>query len=341
VNFVTDQHKHPDQHKHADQHAHADQHEHGAHRDPAAAVSKRRERRLLIAVALNSVIVVVQVVFGFIAHSLGLLADASHNLTDVAALGASIVAIRLARRRANAQRSFGYHRATILAAQANAASILAITMFIVYEGIKRILNPEPVEGGVVVVVAIIAAAANLLAVFAVKDSHAGHDHNMHSAMLHLVGDTAASVGVAVAGTVILFTGRFYWLDPAVSIGIGILIARYAWKLLRSTTDVLLESTPAGIDTAEVTRAIAEVRGVEQVHDLHVWSLSSEVHALSAHVVVLGHPSLEEAQLVGNEVKAAVRQRFAIGHATIELECEACEPIDNWCAPETPAINSYR
>jgi cobalt-zinc-cadmium efflux system protein len=322
--------------------------------NPALALSKRREQRLTVALGLNGVIVVVQIIFGFVAHSLGLLADASHNLTDVAALGASIIAIRLARRRATTQRSFGYHRATILAAQANAASILAITVFIVYEGIKRIQNPEPVQGGIVVLVALISAGANLLAVVAIKESHAGHTHpehaehpehghadhdddgsrvrdlNMHSAMLHLIGDTAASVGVAIAGAIILFTNRFYWLDPAVSIGIAVLIARYAWKLLRSTTDVLLESTPAGIESSAVRSAITTVQGVEQVHDLHVWSLSSEIHALSAHVVVLGHPTLEEAQIVGNNVKSMLRDRFAISHATIELECEPCAPIDDWC-----------
>jgi cobalt-zinc-cadmium efflux system protein len=323
----------------------------------ALALTKQREQRLIVALGLNGVIVVVQIIFGIVAHSLGLLADASHNLTDVAALGASIIAIRLSRRRATTQRSFGYHRATILAAQANAASILAITVFIVYEGIKRIQNPEPVQGGLVVLVALISAGANLLAVAAIKASHAGrhpghaehpqhaeHNHadhdddvprfrdlNMHSAMLHLLGDTAASVGVAIAGVIILLTNRFYWLDPAVSIGIGVLIARYAWKLLRSTTDVLLESTPAGIDSSAVRSAITAVDGIEQVHDLHVWSLSSEIHALSAHVVVVGHPTLEEAQLVGNDVKVMLRDRFAISHATIELECEPCAPVDDWCA----------
>ncbi len=316
----------------------------------SAVLSGRRERRLLMALGLNVVIVGVQVVFGLVAHSLGLLADASHNLTDVAALGASLVAVRLARRSANSQRSFGYHRATILAAQANAASILAITVFITYEGIQRILHPESVRGGLVVIVATVAALANLLAVVAVKErhedhsgyDHSGHDHgdlavpehrdlNMHSAMLHLIGDAAASVGVAAAGAVILITGRLYWLDPAASILIGLLIARHAWKLLRQTTDVLLESTPAGFSPAAILAAITAVEGVEQVHDLHVWSLSSELHAMSAHVVVQGHPSLEEAQLVGNAVKVAIATRFSIGHSTIELECESCAPEGDFCA----------
>ena len=304
-------------------------------------MSERRERRLMIALGFNGVIVVVQVVFGIIAGSLGLIADAGHNLTDVAALGASLVAVRWARRRPTPQRSFGYHRATILAAQANAASILGITVFILYEGVRRLLHPLPVSGGIVVVVAAVAAMANLGAALAVRETHAGHGHggdhggdlNMRSAMLHLMGDTAASVGVAIAGAVILATGGLYWLDPLVSMAIGCLIAYQAWKLLRATTDVLLESTPRGMRSADIIAVMAGVAGVEQVHDLHVWSLSSEVRALSAHIVLDGHPSLEEAQVVGAAVKAAVGARFGIAHATIELECEACSPVGDWCSIE--------
>jgi len=303
----------------------------------------------MIALGFNGVIVVVQVVFGIIAGSLGLIADAGHNLTDVAAIGASLVAVRWARRRPTPQRSFGYHRATILAAQANAASILAITVFILYEGVRRLLHPSAVSGGIVVVVAIVAAAANLCAALAVRETHAGHDGhghgghghggdlNMRSAMLHLVGDTAASVGVAIAGAIILATGGLYWLDPLVSMAIGLLIAYQAWKLLRSTTDVLLESTPPGLTSDAITAAMAEVAGVEQVHDLHVWSLSSDVRALSAHIVLDGHPSLEQAQVVGAAVKVALAARFGIAHATIELECESCSPVGDWCAIEGTTV----
>jgi len=291
---------------------------------------------------LNVVIVVVQVVFGLAANSLGLLADAGHNLTDAVAVLASLAAVRLARRRPTSERSFGYHRGTILAAQANAATILAITVLIVYEGVRRLIHPEAVSGGVVVIVAASAAAANLIAALALREGHShghvGHDHdeaegdlNMRSALLHMVGDALASVGVAVAGAVILLSGRFDRLDPIVSMGIGLLIAYQAWKLMRASTDVLLESTPAGLDLSRLTSTMAAVAGVEQVHDLHVWSLSSEVRALSAHLVLSGHPSLEEAQVVGEAVKVAVTRRFRIAHATLELECESCGDDGDWCA----------
>jgi cobalt-zinc-cadmium efflux system protein len=297
--------------------------------------NQRRQRRLTIALGLNALIVVAQVLFGLFARSLGLIADAGHNLTDVAAVLASLVAIRWARRRPTGQRSFGYHRATILAALGNAVSILVITVWIVYEGIQRLIHPEPVRGSIVLIVAAIAAVANILAVFAVREDHSGHAHgpdlNMRSAMLHLIGDAAASVGVAIAGTIILLVDGAYWLDPAVSLALALLIAVQAWRLMRATSDVLLESTPAGIDIDEVGAAIEAAPGVESVHDLHMWSLSSDVRALSAHVVLRGHPTLEEAQVVGTGVKSSIGPRFSIAHITLELECETCSPDGPWCA----------
>lgn len=306
-------------------------------------MSHRRESRLRIALGLNLVIVVVQVIFGIVAHSLGLLADAGHNLTDVAAVVLSLLAVRWARRRPTGQRSYGHHRATILAAQANAAMILAATVLITYEAIRRILHPHQVSGGIVVIVALLSAAVNLGAAFALREPDDGHDLNMRSAFLHMAGDAAASVGVAVAGLIMLLTKGHYWLDPVVSIGIGAIIAYHAWKLLRSTTEVLLESTPAGLDIAELTAVIDGMDGVEHVHDLHVWSLSSDVRALSAHVVLDGHPSLEEAQVVATAIKSTIGPQFSIAHATLELECESCMDEGPWCAIDefTPVIRRHQ
>jgi cobalt-zinc-cadmium efflux system protein len=301
---------------------------------------------LTIALGLNVVIVVAQIIFGLMARSLGLIADAGHNLTDVAAVLASLIAVRWARRRPTGLRSFGYHRATTLAALGNAVSILVVTAWIVYEAIVRLAHPVPVRGGVIVIVAAIAAVANLSAALAVREGHGGDDHgaahghdlNMRSAMLHLVADTAASIGVAVAGTIILLTNGAYWLDPLISLLLSLLIAVQAWKLLSAATDVLLESTPVGIDADEVSTAIAAVEGVEQVHDLHVWSLSSEVRALSAHIVLDGHPTLEQAQVVGAAVKRTIAPRFGIAHVTLELECESCSDDGPWCAiDDAPAV----
>ncbi|MGD9794241.1 MAG: cation diffusion facilitator family transporter [Acidimicrobiia bacterium] len=313
-------------------------------------VSANRGRRLHIALGLNIVIVVVQVVVGVIAASLGLLADAAHNVTDVAAIVVSLIAVRLARRRANASRSFGYHRGTILAAQANAASILIVCALIGFESIRRLAEPQPVQGGLVVVVAFIAAAANFGAAAALggvghahdeHDDHepdAGgdsHDLNMRSALLHMISDGAVSIGLALAGLVILLTDGWYWLDPAVSLLISLVIGVQGVQLLRATADVLLESTPPGLDVNSLTDKMAAVEGVESVHDLHVWTLSSDVRAMSAHVVLAGHPSLEEAQIVGARVKSKIGGQFRISHATLELECETCGVNEGFCAIDSP------
>ena len=290
-----------------------------------------RSRRLAVALALNLGLVLGEVIFGLVAHSLGLLADAGHNLADVAAVATSLVAVRYARRAATASRSFGYHRGTILAALVNAGGILAVTVLIVYEAIGRLLHPGQVRAGVVVVVALVACAINAGAALALRERDT-HDLNMDSALLHMGCDALASLGVAAAGVVMLVTGGFLWLDPVVSMAIAALIATEAYLLVRQAVDVLLESTPADLDLLRVTAAITAVEGVDAVHDLHVWSLSSEVRALSAHLVLTGHPTLEQAQVVGELVKASIGGPFAISHATLELECEPCsDGTEDRCA----------
>jgi cobalt-zinc-cadmium efflux system protein len=290
-----------------------------------------REDRLRIALGLNVVIVVVQIVAGFASGSLGLLADAGHNAADIGAVALSLVAVRLARRRPTPSRSYGWHRSTILAAQANAALLLAATALISFEAVRRLVHTQPVASGVVIVVAAISMVVNGAAALVVHDR--SRDLNMRSAMVHLVGDALGSAGVCAAGVVMFVTGGNTWLDPAVSLVISAMIAWQAVKLIRASTDILLESTPSGLDVDELAAAMASVAGVDSVHDLHVWSLSSEIRALSAHVVLSGHPTLEEAQLVGNDVKVAIGRRFEIAHATLELECEHCmdEHDDEACA----------
>lgn len=302
-----------------------------------------REQRLRVALGLNIVIVVFQVVAGLIANSLGLIADAGHNLTDVAAVTISMIAVRLAGRPATARRSFGYHRSTILAAQANAAGILVVTGVILFESVSRLRDPEPVDGMIVIVVAALALAVNSGAALILHE-RGSEDLNMRSAMLHMVGDAAASAGVLVAGIIMTVRGGGYWLDPAVSIVISLVLAWRAVALLGETADVLLESTPAGIDPVELVAAMAAVDGVESVHDLHVWTISSEFRALAAHLVLEGHPTLEEAQVVGERVKVELSHGFSIDHATLELECEACateaDPCLDAVSPTPAATHNH-
>ena len=298
-----------------------------------------RERRLAIVITLNVAIVAAQAVTGVIAGSLGLLADAGHNLADVGAVALSLWAVRLSRRRPTASRSFGWHRSTVLAAQANAAAILGVTALIVFEALRRLGDSVEVRGGVVMVTALVALAGNAFSVLLLRDTH--HDLNMRSALLHMVGDVAASAGVAVAGFVIFVSDGNYWVDPVVSLVVGLLIAVEAIRLLRAATDVLLEATPSGLDIDELVEAVGADPNVDDVHDVHAWALSSDVHALSAHVVMNGHPTLEEAQVVGDRLKRLIADRFGIAHATLELECEPCMDDDrDPCAMDglTPSLD---
>jgi cobalt-zinc-cadmium efflux system protein len=233
----------------------------------------------------------------------------------------SLVAVRWALRPRSAAHSFGYHRGTILAALANAAIIAAVTVAIVVVGVDRLLHTRPVDGGIVVGVALGAFAVNAVAAVVLREP--GHDLNMRSAAFHMTADAAASLVVAAAGVVILVDSALRWADPVASLAVGVLIIIQAYRLLRASLEIPLESVPGDVDLAALTGAMVTTPGVADVHDLHVWSLSSEVRALSAHIVVVGHPSLEQAQAIGDRVKAAVAEPFTIAHTTLELECERC------------------
>jgi cobalt-zinc-cadmium efflux system protein len=280
-----------------------------------------RSRRLAVSLALNTGLVVALVVFGIRAHSSGLLADAGHDAVDVGGLLLSLVAVRAALRPPSAARSFGNHRATILAALANAVLIAAVTVLIVVDSIHRLAHPGHVHAGVVVVVASAALVVNGVAALVLRDRT--NDLNMRSAVLHMAGDALASLAVVAGAAALLVVPTATWLDPASALAVAALIAWQAVGVLRESVAVLLESTPSDLDLDHLVDTMGRVPGVGEVHDLHVWSLSSEMRVLSAHVVLTGHPTLEEAQVVGEHVKAAIGGPFGIAHSTLELECERC------------------
>jgi len=280
-----------------------------------------RTRRLVVALGLNVALAGVQLSGGLVAHSLGLLSDAGHNVTDVAGLAMSLLAVRWATRPRSPSHSFGYHRGPILAALANTAVIAVVTVAIVVESVARILHPHPVHGGWVVTVAAVAFVTNGLAAVMLRERSG--DLNMRSATLHMAGDALGSLAVLSAGVVLVADHALEWADPAASLVVAAIIVVEAYRLLRASVDVLLESSPADVDLAELTAVMGRVPGVAEVHDLHVWSLSSDVRALSAHVVLSGHPTLEQAQIVGDRVKSAIGIPFTIAHSTLELECERC------------------
>lgn len=282
-----------------------------------------RTARLWAALGINAALVLAEVVAGAVGRSSALLADAGHNLADVVAIAGALAAVRWALRPRSDLRSFGNHRGTILAALGNAALLAVVTCAIVALGIDRLLHPLPVDGALVAGVAGAALVANGAAAWVLRDK--SRDLNMRTVALHMVGDVAASGAAVVAGIVIVTVGSTAErADAAASLAVAVLIGIQAVRLMRESADVLLESTPADVDLASLRHAVTGVAGVGEVHDLHVWSLSSDYRALSAHLVLQGHPTLEEAQRVGGQVRQRMLADFGIAHTTFEMECERCD-----------------
>jgi cobalt-zinc-cadmium efflux system protein len=275
------------------------------------------------ALALTCVIIAVELAGGLVSHSLALLSDAGHVLTDVFALGLAWFAVEQSKRPADRRRSYGYQRVSILAALVNSVTLIVIVIVIAFEAVRRLTHPEPVQGAVVIVSALVAIAVNVYVVFGLRGH--GKSLNLRAALLHVTGDIGASVGVVVAGAVILLTGWLY-IDPILSLGIAVLIAYGAWRIVQETVNLLLEGTPADINLSDVTSEITKTEHVISVHDLHVWALSSEAMALSAHVVLEECP-LGDAEHVVRDLEGRLCGRFAIGHTTIQVEsCHPCGEI---------------
>jgi cobalt-zinc-cadmium efflux system protein len=280
-----------------------------------------RSRALRIALATNAGYLVVEVVGGLATGSLALLADAAHMASDVAALVVALVAQHLLSRPATERHSYGLQRAEVLGAQANGAALVAVAAWIVVAAVHRLGSPTDVHGDGLLVVALVGLVVNVVSVVVLQRA-AGESLNMRGAVLHMGLDAVGSVGAIVAG--IAAIGGADRVDPIVSIAIAALVLWSAWGLLRSTAHVLLEGTPRGVDPDAVTDALLGADGVEAVHHLHVWSLASDVPALSAHVVLAGELTLHQAQAAGYRLKGLLDHRFGITHATLELECHPCE-----------------
>ncbi len=296
----------------------------------AEAAPERTSRALQLALAATAVYIVLCAVAGLRAHSLALLSEAGHNLTDFLALLLSWTAVRLQARPPSSRRTYGYQRAGVLAAFLNALTLVAVSFYIFYEAVRRLRQPEPVEPGVMMAVAAVGVVMN--AGIAVMLWRAGRDLNLRSALLHELGDTVSTAAVIAGGFAIAQTGQM-WIDPALSFGIGALILWSSLGILRETLNILLEGAPRGMDLARIAQTIAAVEGVLQVHDLHVWSLGSEWHALSCHIQVADIP-LSASERILRQVNDAVRERFRIHHTTIQLEHVECE-VAHGCAPPAP------
>ena len=277
-------------------------------------------RVLRISLALTAVYIVVLVVAGIRAHSLALLSEAGHNLSDFLALLLSLGAVYLQSRPPSATKTYGYHRAGVLAALVNAVSLVLVAFFIFYEAFKRLRTPEDVHAGVMIWVAAAGVVMNGLIAWMLYRT--GKDVNIRSALLHEVGDTLSTAAVIAGGWAILATGQT-WIDSALSFGIGALILWSACGIVRETLNILLEGTPRGIKLEDVQAAICSITGVNDVHDLHVWSIGSESHALSCHIAIADIP-MSASNKILLDVKDKLHDQFHIVHTTIQFEHLECD-----------------
>ena len=293
------------------------------------------KQTLRLAFFLTLIILAVELTGGLLANSLALLSDAGHVVTDIFALGLAWFAAVQAERPANASKTFGYHRVGILAALANAVTLILIAIAIIWEAVQRFQHPEPIQPLVMFIAAGIGIIVNLYIGFGLHKEES--NLNVRAAMLHVFGDVGASVGVIVAGLIILLTG---WTiaDPLLSVGIALLIAVGAWRILRETTDILLEATPKGISMTSLVEDLEHIKGVQGVHDLHVWSITSDRYALSCHTLIDNLPPSDSAAIL-QAMTNLLNEKYHIGHSTIQFESEAhegayCEQRGLYCCMET-------
>ena len=289
--------------------------------------SKQTTHRISLSLFLTLAFVIIEAGAGIFANSLALLTDAAHNLTDVIALGLTWLAVRITSQPANAQKTYGYHRAGILVALLNSTTLVLISLGIFYEAYRRFINPPEVQSGILIAVGLIAVVINLVTAWLVHHGSES-DLNLRSAFIHLMGDVLSTVGAVIAGVIIYFTNA-NWLDPLVSVLIGFLILYNAWGILKDAIDILLESTPRDVDVQAMVKDIAQVDGVLGVHDIHVWSLTQSLRTMSAHILT-DDLHISAGADIQHRINEMLYHRYNIAHATLQLECVDCFPDSLYC-----------
>jgi len=282
---------------------------------------RKIKNNLVYAIVLNAVIFVVELVGGILTNSLALISDSLHNFSDFFALLLSLIATNVVQWKSNSEKSYGYVRIEIFVAFINAMALVLIGLYIIYEGIQRFAHPEPVTGGWMLLIAVVGFIANTAATILLK-THAHHDLNMKSAYLHLLTDALESLAVVVVAALIAWQD-WRLLDPLASIAIGLFIMKGAWSIISETVHILTEGTPRGIDLDEVAAYIQSFPGVENIHHLHIWGLSSRVRALSAHIVVQDQ-MISTGNRISSQLEYELERRFGINHPTLQMECSVCK-----------------
>ena len=289
----------------------------------------RSYRRLKFALAIVLMVMVVEIVGGVFSGSLALLGDAGHMLVDALALGLSLFASRAAQRPATTTKTFGYHRVEILAALANGTILVLVSAYIFYEAYQRFLEPSTVKTPLMLTIAIIGLFANLGGVLLLSRA-SRRSLNVKAAFWHILGDTISSVGVIIAAIVILLTGK-YMADAIAAVVIGIIILWGAVRIVRESADILLEAVPRHMETTQVIDFIQNIPGVNEVHDIHIWTITSNIYALSAHLVIDDQMVSKSMDIV-KAVRQELASRYNISHTTLQLECQSC-PTGSVCEIE--------
>lgn len=290
--------------------------------------------KLKYGILFTGLILAVELVGGFLSHSLALLSDAGHVFADIIALSLSWYGVRQAERPASSRMTFGYHRVGVIIALFNAFSIFAIAAIIFFEAYRRWLQPPEVNSPLMLTAALVGLSVNIFIAFWLRQEQKSN-LNVRSAFWHVLGDALASIGVIIGAVIIMLTGWFI-VDPIISVLIGFIIAFAAWRILKEGLKVLLESVPHQIDVERMTRDLKRIPGVKGVHDVHVWSISPELHAMSCHVLV-NDMQMSQAAGIRQRVEKILRQRFDIEHSALQMECQECGVNDLFCklAPVSP------
>ncbi|MGI2336442.1 MAG: cation diffusion facilitator family transporter [Dehalogenimonas sp.] len=287
--------------------------------------------RLKLGIIISSIIFIAEVTGGIISNSLALLSDAGHVLADIVALSLSAYALRQAQRPPDHRMTFGYHRLGVVVAVVNALAIFGIAGFIIYEATQRFQSPQDVNSPIMLGVAAVGLAANLVVAYWLREAQK-ESINIKSAFWHVLGDALASIGVIIGSVIIMLTG-FTAVDAIVSAVIAVIIAISAWGILSEAVKVLLEAAPGHIKLDELAENIKAVSGIDDVHDLHVWSLTPQLHALSAHIVIGDLPTSESAR-IRCEVEKLLDRRYGVTHTTLQIECRTRSPDGLLCNLES-------
>ncbi|WP_456274403.1 cation diffusion facilitator family transporter [Bacillus sp. AK031] len=293
-------------------HHHVHGHDHHGHEHSR----EGNKKGLLVALIITTGIMLLEFFGGLITNSLALLSDSGHMLSDAASLALSLVAMWFAGRAATSSKTYGFYRFEILAALLNGITLFLIAGFIVYEAFERLFDPPAVASGTMMLIAFIGLLANLLSAWAlIKKGDIKDNVNLRSAYLHILGDALGSVGAILAGAIMLFFD-WYWADPIISVVVALLILKSAWGIISHTVHILMEGTPAGIDGDSVRKSLEELNGVINVHDLHIWTITSGMNSLSCHIVIRDE---EDDQAVLQQAINMIGEKFHITHTTIQVE----------------------